>query len=221
MKGLFDSPIFQKITRLADFFLASLLWLLSSIPVITVVPATIAMYYSTVKIVRYRANESTVQNFFHSFKMNLKQGIWLSVLYILAAVVLYTFVDVAKAVGMGTLYSKVYMALTAVYTIALAGISLCLIPIVSRFEIGILSAIKLSLRFIAGNFKPLIPYIIALAGVAFFCYAVPPLILVVPAGFCYSLSNYTEPLMNAYMEEQADETMESPQWLQPDSETEA
>lgn len=221
MKGLFDSPIFQKITRLADFFLASLLWLLSSIPVITVIPATIAMYYSTVKIVRYRANESTVQNFFHSFKMNLKQGIWLSVLYILAAVVLYTFVDVAKAVGMGTLYSKVYMVLTAVYTIALAGISLCLIPIVSRFEIGTLSAIKLSLRFIAGNFKPLIPYIIALAGVVFFCYAVPPLILVVPAGFCYSLSNYTEPLMNAYMEEQADETMESPQWLQPDSETEA
>lgn len=220
MKGLFDSPIFQKITRLADFFLASLLWILTSLPVITVVPATIAMYYSTVKIVRYRANESTIRNFFHSFKTNLKQGIWLSLLYILAAIILYTFVDVAKAVGLETLYSKVYLVLTVVYSAALLGISLCLIPIISRFNIGTLSAIKLSLRFISSRFFSLVPYMITLMGVAVFCYAVPPMILVLPAGFCYSLSNYTEPLMNTYMEENTHETMEAPQWLQANDETE-
>lgn len=214
MKGLFDSPIFQKITRLADFFQASLLWIITSLPVITIVPASIAMYYSTVKIVKYRTDESIATNFFHSFKSNFRQGIWLSVLYILAAVVLYTFVDVARAVGMESLYSKVYMILTLVYSLALAAITLCLIPIVSRFNIGTLSAIKLSLRFISSNFWPLVPYVIALVGVAVLCYVVPPTILVVPAGFCYSVSNYAEPLMNAYMEENIDDTMEAPQWLQ-------
>ena len=220
MKGLFDSPLFQKIARLADFFLASLLWLLTSLPIITVIPATIAMYYSTVKVVRYIASEFTVQSFFHSFKTNFKQGLWLSVLYILAGIILYTFVDVANAVGMETLYSKVYMVLTVLYSIALVGISLCLIPIVSRFDIGTLSAIKLSLRFIGSSFKKLIPYVIAMVGVAVFCYIIPPLILVLPAGFCYSLSNYAEPLMNEYMEDNIDETMETPHWLLDEEETE-
>lgn len=210
---MFDSPVFQKVTRLADFFLASLLWLITSLPVITVVPATIAMYYSTVKNVKYLAKESTIKCFLHSFKNNFRQGVWLSVLYILAAVILYTFVDVARAVGLGSLYSKVYILLTVVYSLSLAGITLCLIPIISRFQIGTLSAIKLSLRFISSRFLPLVPYVITLIGVAVLCYAVPPMILVVPAGFCYSLSNYAEPLMNAYMEENLNETTEAPQWL--------
>ena len=217
MKGLFDSPIFQKISRLADFFLASLLWLVTSLPVITAVPATIAMYYATVKIVKYKTPGSTVKSFFHSFKENLKQGVVLSLLYILAAVVLYTFVDVAKGVGLETLYSRVYMVLTVVYTLLLAAITLYLIPIISRFHIGTLSAIKLSLRFLAGGIVPLIPYLIALVGVIAVCYVVPPLILVVPAGYCYSLSNYVERMLNAYMEENVCENTMAPDWLQNES----
>lgn len=206
MKGLFESPIFQKISRMADFFLASLLWLVTSLPVITAVPATIAMYYATVKIVRYKTPGSTVKSFFHSFKENLKQGVLLSLLYILAAVVLYTFVDVAKGVGLETLYSRIYLVLTVVYTLLLTAITLCLIPIISRFHISTLSALKLSVRFV-----------IALAGVIALCYVVPPLILVVPAGYCYSLSNYMEQLLNAYMEENVCEEANAPDWLQSEA----
>lgn len=217
MKGLFESSIFQKISRMADFFLASLLWLVTSLPVITAVPATIAMYYATVKIVRYKTPGSTVKSFFHSFKENLKQGVLLSLLYILAAVVLYTFVDVAKGVGLETLYSRIYLVLTVVYTLLLTAITLCLIPIISRFHISTLSALKLSVRFLAGGSLPLIPYVIALAGVIALCYVVPPLILVVPAGYCYSLSNYMEQLLNAYMEENVCEEANAPDWLQSEA----
>lgn len=215
MKNMFDSPIFQKITRLADFFIASLLWLITSLPVITIVPATIAMYYTTAKIVKYEVSESTVKNFFHAFKVNLKQGTWLSVLYILAAVILYTFIDVARAVGFETLYSKIYIVLTLVYTLGLAAITLCLIPIVSRFNISTLSAIKLSIQFVFCKPIKIVSYVIALVGVIGICYMIPPMILVMPAGFCFSLCSYTEPLLIEYMEEKADETMDQPEWLYP------
>lgn len=213
MKYLFKSDFFQKVGRIADFFLVSLLWLITSLPIITIMTSTIAMYYAVVKSVRYNAGTSTIKNYLHAFRINIKQGVALSILFDVIVVILYTFVDVAVGVGLATLYGKVYIVLTVIYVIIVGELVFWTVPIISRFSITIFSALKLAFRFLKKQFIQLIPYMIALIGIVILCYIVPPLILVLPAGFCYSLSNLVEPALLKYMEENTDEALEVPSWL--------
>ena len=82
MKFSLDTPIFDKTNQIADILGAGFLWLLCSVPVITIGPATAALYYTIVKVVR-RNRETVIKSFFHSFKSNLKQGILFTIFYLL------------------------------------------------------------------------------------------------------------------------------------------
>ena len=160
MKNLYESAFFRKITRIADFFLVSLLFLITSLPVITCFTALTAMYYTMAKAVHYDAGTSTVRMFFHSFKENLKQGLFIGLLTIAAGVILYTFVDVANAVGWHTLYSRIYLVLTVVYSTVVIAVVLNLSAVVSRFRIKTLAAVKLSGQFAAAKPLRMLTYVL-------------------------------------------------------------
>ena len=215
MKNLYESAFFRKITRIADFFLVSLLFLITSLPVITCFTALTAMYYTMAKAVHYDAGTSTVRMFFHSFKENLKQGLFIGLLTIAAGVILYTFVDVANAVGWHTLYSRIYLVLTVVYSTVVIAVVLNLSAVVSRFRIKTLAAVKLSGQFAAAKPLRMLTYVITLIGVVFLSYIFPPLILVLPGGFAFSFSYYAEPLLLAWMEAHLDRN-EIPGWMLED-----
>lgn len=76
--NMFDNPIVRGLGRIADFVLLNLLWVLCSIPIITIGASTTALYTVMLKIVK---NEEgyIVRGFFKAFKENFKQGtaIWL------------------------------------------------------------------------------------------------------------------------------------------------
>ncbi|MBO4927326.1 MAG: YesL family protein [Clostridiales bacterium] len=70
--------------KLGDIMLLSLCWVATSIPLVTMGPATSALYYAVHK--RYaEKSETPVRDFFHSFKQNLLQGIILTIILILYA----------------------------------------------------------------------------------------------------------------------------------------
>lgn len=213
MKRVFESSLFMKIAKVADFFIMSTLWLFLSLPVITFVPASAALYYTAVKVCRYNASDSTIKSFFHSFKENLKQGTLLSLLYVLAAIILYTFFDVARGVGFETLFGKVYIVLLVVYGTVLIQLSLHLIPLLSRFQMKIPHLIKLSFILLKKDYLKIIPYTLTVFGIVVFCYLVPPLTLVLPGGFVYSLSFLIEKKIKAYLRENPDLSPEQPYWL--------
>ncbi|MFQ9510793.1 MAG: DUF624 domain-containing protein, partial [Lachnospiraceae bacterium] len=54
MGGLFnlDNPVWRFIGKLVDVALLNLLWIICCIPIVTIGPATTAMYYVTLKLVR-------------------------------------------------------------------------------------------------------------------------------------------------------------------------
>lgn len=208
------SPLFKKISRLADYFLISLLWLVFSLPIITAAPAAMALYHTTAKIMRYDSEDSVFPCFWDAFRQNIKQGILLSLLYAAAIMVLYTFLDVSRYFGMGSLFSKVYIPLMILYGVLLLLITLFLIPVLSRFSMKIFHGIRLSLRFVREHFGKSLLFFLALVGTAALCYLIPPLSLVLPSIFCYSLSSLTEPVLKEYFYEFTDETMEIPYWLE-------
>ena len=80
LQGLFnyDNPVWRFIGKLGDLILLNILWIVCSIPIVTAGASTTAVYYVTLKLVRDE-NDSTIKNFFHSFKENFKQSIiiWL------------------------------------------------------------------------------------------------------------------------------------------------
>ncbi len=82
-----DSPIMVALSRAADLIVLSLLWLVCCIPVVTFVPATAAMYYVALKLVRGEEIKISA-TFFRGFKMNFKQGIVMSLLFLVLGVVL-------------------------------------------------------------------------------------------------------------------------------------
>ena len=78
-----DNPIMRGMGRLADFIILNLLWIICSIPIITIGASTTALYTVMLKLVK---NEEgyIAKGFLKAFKENFKQStiIWLIFLLI-------------------------------------------------------------------------------------------------------------------------------------------
>ena len=73
---------------MADLLIVNLLWLLCSLPVVTVGPASCAMMAVLLKIARDEPVH-TVKEFFSAFKSNFKPGLLLGMMALFAAAVIY------------------------------------------------------------------------------------------------------------------------------------
>lgn len=67
--------------KLGDLLIASVLWLLLCLPIVTFIPSTAALYYTKYK--HKSSGESISKLFMRSFKRNLKQGVIINILYLL------------------------------------------------------------------------------------------------------------------------------------------
>lgn len=109
MKITEDSPIVGVMDQIAEVLIAGFLWLLCSIPVVTIGPASAALYYTIVKVVR-KKRDTVTSAFFHSFKSNLKQGIGITVIYMLYALLLVIYFEVVKLSGSFNITPYVFVA---------------------------------------------------------------------------------------------------------------
>ena len=76
MNNLFnyDNRFVSSVTKAVDALWLGFLWMLCSLPVITVSAASAAFYYAFLKSIRQGSGYPT-REFFHSFKTNFKQAI--------------------------------------------------------------------------------------------------------------------------------------------------
>ena len=82
-----DSLVVRVLSLLSDLLILHFLWIICSLPVVTIGASTTALYYAMMK--RIRTDEgSIVSNFFSSFRLNLKQSTVLWIIEVLAIVVL-------------------------------------------------------------------------------------------------------------------------------------
>ena len=77
----YDNPVWRFIGKFFDVMILNILWVVCSIPIVTMGASTTAVYYVTLKLVRDEEG-STIRSFFKSFKENFKQStvIWLIML---------------------------------------------------------------------------------------------------------------------------------------------
>ena len=76
-----DSPVIAFLNKLTDLVLLNVLWLISSVPIITIGASTTAMYYVSITSIR-SGDGYVVRRFFKSFKDSFRQvtPIWLIML---------------------------------------------------------------------------------------------------------------------------------------------
>ena len=187
--------------KIADMFLLSVLWLLFCLPVITIIPATIALYYATAKVVRRDAGY-VFKDFLKGFSQNLKQGIVLDLIYLLVGVLLYFANHFAKLTGLTTTLGKCYYLFFLISTAVLACVSAYLLPVISRFTLSLLSAFRLAVFFSVTNLLTLVPVLITLAAGIALAWIIPPAVLVLPSAWCFLLSYSVEKVLVRYMKEQ-------------------
>lgn len=90
MGGLFsiDGLLYKIMKWLSNILFLSIFWLICCIPIITIGPSTAALYYVSLKIAR-KEDPSVLKSFFHSFKDNFKQGVLLTLIFLLVGFILY------------------------------------------------------------------------------------------------------------------------------------
>ena len=144
-----DNWFFRSTGKLVDIVLLSLLWLVMSLPLVTVGPASAALYDTVVKTLRNQEENTPYKRFFRVFRREFKVGAITSLVLLAAGFGLYCLYLLlflaATGGGMGYL---LYVAFLVVLLL-LAGIAGYLFPVLSRFTFGVgglmITCVKLSL----------------------------------------------------------------------------
>ncbi len=123
----YESKFSQLLLKLSYSCYLNLLWLICSIPIVTIGASTTALYYASLKLIREEDNK-VARQFFHSFRENFKQAtvLWLILLGVglfLAGdgYVLYHLRQTAEGsmAVLWTLILAVVIAVSIVYVIVL------------------------------------------------------------------------------------------------------
>lgn len=202
MSGFFnpDNGFFTALGKIADIIILSVVWSLLCIPIITIGPATTALYYATVKAIR-RDRGYLFREFFKSFKQNFKRGAIAGV--ILTLIALFLGFDLFWAwINMSALEnSSILLGIFIALTIMFICFSIYIFPILSRFEMTIKQLFKAAMFMAIKHlpFTAVMFVIIAISVIGIFF--IPILIFVIPAGASFIISLLMERIFKKYMPE--------------------
>lgn len=131
-------------SRLADFVLLSALWLVASIPLVTIIPSTAALYYACVKSLR-KEHGTPVAEFRSFFAKNWKQGIGLSILYLILGALIGLNIYSVFHMDTGSTMYHIYIVLSLWLGLMFVFLSIYLPAVFSRFEYRTIDFLKNSI----------------------------------------------------------------------------
>ena len=149
MRNLFnpESLVWKPLGILGELVTLSLLWALCSIPLVTVGPASAALYDAAVHAMR-RKEDTVPERFFYTFRRELKEGV--------LATLVWAGVWLALALGLYALLRvaarwPLVLAGALLLGFFLLGIQCWVWPTLSRFTIPLGALLSVSLRLALGH----------------------------------------------------------------------
>jgi len=139
----YENPVWQFMNRVADLLILNFLFMLFSIPVVTIGASYTALTYTMVKIIR-KEETYVFREFWSSFKSNFKQAtqMWLILLpfiLILSGDVFFWYVDVTESLGV---FPKVLKVTTVIVVLIVFIIAIYAFPILSHFDNTVRNTLK-------------------------------------------------------------------------------
>lgn len=193
-----NSRFYGFMTKVGDFILLSLMWILFSLPIVTCGAASAALYYAMHKVL-HNLGDGTVMEFWRGFKMNWKQG----TLAWLLNIALITFLG-------GDLYliyrtqgaSSIVFLAFAVFAAVAVTWTLFWFPYLSRFEDKIGIVLKNSFLLLTMNLGSAILLLVdfsAAVALTLLLYYIPLVPLFVPALYAMCANLVLEKVFARYM----------------------
>lgn len=159
-----DNMVIRILNRIGDILILHFLWLLCSLPIVTIGASTTALYYTAIKAVKYE-DGYVARRFFKSFKENFKQStiIWLIMLFAGFLCGWYLSYSIETHKSVLTMFSTI---LTCVYVFIL----IYVFPLQSKFDNKITVTIRNAFLLSVKNFPWTLLMIVALGLIGLFSY---------------------------------------------------
>ncbi len=196
-----DSPIMEKGGRVTDLLIANALWLVCSLPIITMGVTDAALYYTIVKVVR-RQRGTVCSSFFHALRCNMKQGIPVGVLYLCYGV----FIAVCIYLGR-QLPENSTIFFMAVFVAALPAFVILpwIFTVISRFDMKLVKQLQYALHMAIRHFPSTVLLLFMLFFTIVVIAVIPILILVMPGLYTLTASFLKERILKTYMREEREQ----------------
>ena len=191
--------ILEMVGKLADVVILSILWLLCCIPVITIIPAGAALYYTVMKNLR-RGRGNLGKVFWGSFRTNMKQGILLNVIVCIYGIVTLNWLAFAEQFKVTSAQGLIFHIISRAFLLFGIFSQVYLCPVLSRFRGNakevLMGAACMSYR----HFVTSLCAVIMLAAVMYGVYVLPVSIVAAPAVYMLLLSLLVERNLKKYVE---------------------
>ena len=167
-------------SKIGDFCALSAVWLLLCLPVLTIVPASIALFDSVAHCL-HGDEEGPVRRFFRTFKSELLRGIGLNAVCLVVGYGLFIGFNILYQMSKETPAIAGY-ALAYLFTMLLPlGVFVWLIPVESRFYHSFFGLFRASAVYAICHLFTTLLLLVILALAIFMVLMVPILALLVPA----------------------------------------
>lgn len=191
-----------------DVFGLSILWFFLCIPVVTVVPATAALYHAVVRCVRARQN-GAFGCYLRSFRENLKTGLWTGLIAVPAAALLFFFHAVVRWYGvqMGGVAYVLYVAYYVILVLPV-GLLCWLCPLLGRFDFPVRGLFRTAFQLTFAHLPSTAAMAVLTAWTAALCVNWLYPVMFLPAAVMLLVSLLTERIFRKYSPELAPEEPE-------------
>ncbi|MDE6883399.1 MAG: DUF624 domain-containing protein [Lachnospiraceae bacterium] len=193
----FDGSFMSFCDKLFDLMILGFLWILCSLPLITVGASCTALYYAVVKCIKN--HEGYVSRaFFHSFRQNLVPATILWVVFAGVSFLMQLNIGILseKTSGYIGLFFIVLYVLVCIYAVITACYAF---PALSRFDMPVGWILKISLYMGVRYFPTSLMLMVILACFGAFIWNVPLLILFVPGPAAFLMSEFLERILKKHM----------------------
>lgn len=135
-----NSPFLQVLGKLSDIVFCNIMFVLFSIPIVTIGASAAALYSCMQKLIDDREDDLVVRDFWRAFKTNFLQAtaIWLICLVVFAVLTIFYFVTSSMLDVLGRVYLVPFFLISFLF---LCGFQY-LFPIQARYKLKIRDTIK-------------------------------------------------------------------------------
>lgn len=196
----YDNPFMAIMVRIANLMLLSVYWVACCIPLITVIPASAALYHTIAKVVRGNGNGVT-RDFFQTLRQECKTGVLLSLLCGIAGALLAYGLFLGNQMRYSSIGGTTYFAFGILLALILVPAVLYIPPTLSRFEGNVSIILRLSLYLASQHIFRTICMLALLALIVFLVDFYPVLLLILPAVYVDLICTGMEKVMQKYADD--------------------
>jgi uncharacterized membrane protein YesL len=187
--NIINSRFYQWLEVATNFFLLNVIWFLTCIPIITIFPATTAMF-GVIRQWKIKDDTRVFSLFFKMFKENFKQSFIIGILWGIVAIILY--IDFQFILQVDSTLQMILFPFFMLLTLLLSFITVYLFPVMVHYDTNLVGVIKNSFVLSISNLVTTFLSLFVLIGMYATFLIIPLSIFVLfslTAYFIYTLCN--------------------------------